>query len=217
MSPRTKKQNESIREQRKQEILQAAIYVYVLKGYSATTLSDVADQAGLAHGLVYYYFKNKKMLFRELYENMMDRSLSYTTTYFERDAPVLEKFEDYAFLICERIIEDPLTQRFYMRISLDLHHLYEPEELSPFEWMKNFMKPMAQAIESGIHQGMIRQGDAYLLAMQFWGAVSQGLSYLDQRLQELTSIGLTEIEIKEEIGEKIRQIALSSVAIFKLG
>lgn len=216
MSPRTKKQNEIIREQRKQEILQAAIHVYVTKGYSATTLSDIATQASLAHGLVYYYFKNKKGLFRELYECMMSRSLDYTTAYFEKDAPVLEQFQNYAQLICERVMKDPETQRFYMRISLDLHHLYEPGELSPFEWMKSFIKPMAQAIDNGIHQGVIRQGDAYLMAMQFWGAVSQGMTYLDQLLQDLAAQGLTETEMNKVISEKIQQIASSAVSFFKL-
>lgn len=216
MSPRTKKQNESIREQRKQEIVQAAIHVYVAKGYSATTLSDIANQAGLAHGLVYYYFKNKKSLFREIYECMMDRSLNYTTEYFEQDVPVLEQFKNYALLICERVIKDPETQRFYMRISLDLHHLYEPGEISPFEWMKSYIKPMAQAIDKGVHQGVIRQCDGYLMAMQFWGAVSQGMSYLDQLLQVLAAQGLTEAEINNEMSEKIRQIAVSAISVFKM-
>jgi TetR/AcrR family transcriptional regulator len=215
VSPRTKKQNEFIREQRKQEILQSAIHVYVAKGYSATTLSDVADQAGLAHGLVFYYFKNKKRLFRELYEYMMDQSLHYTTVYFEQDAPVLEQFKNYAMLICERVIKDPQTQRFYMRISLDLHHLYEPGELSPFEWMKSFIKPMAQAIDKGIQQGVIRQGDPNLMAMQFWGAVSQGMSYLDQLLQDLAAQGLAETEMNSAMSEKFRQIAESAISFFK--
>ncbi|WP_433946972.1 TetR/AcrR family transcriptional regulator [Paenibacillus sp. SN-8-1] len=130
--------------------MQAAIHVYVAKGYAAANLSDIADQAGLAHGLVYYYFKNKRQLFRELYEYMRDQSLQYTAAYFEQDAPVLEQFKNYAVLVCERAIKDPKTQRFYMRISLDLHHLYEPGELSPFDWMKCFIKPMAQAIDKGI-------------------------------------------------------------------
>lgn len=215
MSPRTDKQNELIREQRKQEILQAAIEVYVAKGYSAATLSDIADQAGLAHGLVYYYFKNKKRLFRELYESMMDQSLRFTTEYFEQDAPVLEQLRNYALLICGRVIKDPQTQRFYMRIGLDLHHLYEPGELSPFEWMKSFIQPMAQAVDNGIRQGVVRQGDANLMAMQFWGAISQGMNYLDQLLQDLVAQGLTETEISSIMNEKFRQIAESAVSFFR--
>ncbi|CQR55530.1 TetR/AcrR family transcriptional regulator [Paenibacillus riograndensis] len=216
MSPRTKKQNELIREQRKQEILQAAIHVYVTKGYAATTLGDIAVQAGLAHGLVYYYFKNKKQLFRELYEYMMEQSLRYTTAYFEQDLPVMAQFKNYATIVCERVIKDPQTQRFYMRISLDLHHLYEPGELSPFDWMKSFVKPMAQAIDRGIRQGVIRQGDANLMAMQFWGAISQGMNYLDQLLQELAAQGLTETEANGAVNDKFNQVAESAISFFKL-
>ncbi|RTE09075.1 TetR/AcrR family transcriptional regulator [Paenibacillus whitsoniae] len=215
MSPRTKKQNELIREQRKQEILQAAIRVYVEKGYAAATLGDIAIQAGLAHGLVYYYFKNKKQLFRELYEYMTEQSLRYTTTYFEQDMPVLAQFQSYAKLICERVITDSQTQRFYMRISLDLHHLYEPGELSPFDWMKSFIQPMVRAIDKGIQHGMIRPGDASLMAMQFWGAISQGMNYLDQLVQELTAQGLTETEVNHTMSEKFDQIAESATSFFK--
>lgn len=215
MSPRTKEQNALIREQRKQEILQSAIRVYVEKGYAATNLNDVAVQAGLAHGLVYYYFKNKRQLFRELYEHMMDQSLRYTTAYFEQDMPVLDQFKHYAAIVCERVVKDPQTQRFYMRISLDLHHLYESGEVSPFDWMKSFIQPMAQAIERGIHQGVIRQSDAGLMAMQFWGALSQGTNYLDQLLQELTAQGLTESEINSAMREKFSQIAESAISFFR--
>ncbi|WP_127534362.1 TetR/AcrR family transcriptional regulator [Paenibacillus kobensis] len=215
MSPRTNKQNEAIREQRKQEILQAAIRVYVEKGFAATNLSDVAVQAGLANGLVYYYFKNKRQLFRELYEFMMDQSLRFTTVHFEQEIPSLEQFKHYAAIVCERVITDPQTQRFYMRISLDLHHLYEPGELSPFDWMKNFIQPMALAIDRGIRSGDFRQGDANLMAMQFWGAISQGMSYLDQLLQELNAQERTKTEINRTMSEKLSQISESAISFFR--
>lgn len=215
MSPRTKKQNDAIREQRKEEILNAAVHVYAAKGYSAAAISDVADRAGLAHGLVFYYFKNKKKLFRELYESMMDQSLRYTTMHFEQDGPVIEQFRQYVALICERLVKEPHTQQFYMRISLDLHHLYESGEISPFEWMKNFIEPMAHAIERGIKQDAIRQGDAYLMAMQFWGAVSQGMSYLDQYLQQLQVKSMSAVDCDIEIQAKIRQITESSLLFLR--
>ncbi|MFD0697560.1 TetR/AcrR family transcriptional regulator [Paenibacillus sp. GCM10027628] len=215
MSPRTREQNEAIRKQRKQEILQAAIRVYVDKGYAASEMGDIADQAGLAHGLVYYYFKNKKTLFRELYEYMMEESKRYTRTYFEQEGSAFELFYGYARIVCERVMESPVTQRFYMRISLDLHHLYAPEEFSPFEWVKNFMNPMTQAIEKGITQGTIRQGDASLMAMQFWGSVSQGMNYLDQVQQELIAEGISETGLKEQLKKVLVQVVESSVSLFR--
>lgn len=215
MSPRTREQNEEIRKQRKQEILQAAIRVYVDKGYSASEMGDIASQAGLAHGLVYYYFKNKKALFRELYEVMMEESRQFTKTFFEQEGSVFELFKNYAHIVCERVLEDPVIPRFYMRISLDLQHLYTPEEFSPLEWVKNFMYPMTQAIEKGIGQGTIQPGDANLMAMQFWGSVSQGMNYLDQVQQELIAQGNPETACKEQLKKILDQVVESSVSLFK--
>ncbi|SEG75174.1 TetR/AcrR family transcriptional regulator [Paenibacillus sp. UNC499MF] len=215
MSPRTKEQNEAIRNQRRQEVLQAAIQVYVDKGYAAAEMGDIADRAGLAHGLVYYYFKNKKALFRELYETMLDDSKRFTKSYFEQEGNVLERFESYARIVCERVTANPVVPRFYMRISSDVHHLYTPEEFSPFSWAQSFLEEMTRAIEKGIGEGSIRPGNPDLMARQFWGAVSQGMSYLDQAQQEWQTNGMPETEKKEQWSRALDQVVESSVSILK--
>lgn len=215
MSPRTREQNEEIRKQRKQEILQAAIQVYADKGYAASEMGDIAEQAGLAHGLVFYYFKNKKALFRELYEYMMEESERFTKAYFDRERPDLDLFAAYARIVCERVLDHPAIPRFYTRISLDLHHLYKQDELSPFQWVKSFMQPMTQAIEQGMSRGTIQQGDANLMAVQFWGAVSQGMHYLDQMRQELTAQGIPATEMREQLNKVLDQVVDSSSALLK--
>lgn len=215
MSPRTREQNEQIRSQRKQEILQAAIRVYADKGYAASEIGDVAVQAGLARGLVYYYFKDKQALFRELYEFMMEESRRFTVTHFSQDGSIFALFQTYARAICERVLVNPAITRFYSRISLDMHHLYEPEQASPFEWVRGFMHQMAQAIEKGIGQGTIRPGDAGLMAMQFWGAVSQGMAYLDQIRQELIAQGKSEPEVKKQLEPVLEQVVESSMSLLR--
>ncbi|MBB6670477.1 TetR/AcrR family transcriptional regulator [Cohnella nanjingensis] len=215
MSPRTREQNEEIRKQRKKEILQAAIRVYVDKGYAASDMGDIADRAGLAHGLVYYYFKNKKTLFRELYEYMMEESRRATETYFAQEGDAPDLLRGYARMVCERVLDDSAISRFYARISLDLHHLYTPEEISPFAWVKSFMGPMTRAIEKGISQGAIPHGDARLLAMQFWGAVSQGMAYLDQAQHQLAAQGIPDAEMKARLNQPLDQVVESSLLLFK--
>lgn len=53
-----------LREQkrRKQQILVAASRVFSKKGYSKTTMSDVANDAELSPGTIYLYFKNQKSI-----------------------------------------------------------------------------------------------------------------------------------------------------------
>ncbi|GIO16417.1 hypothetical protein J19TS2_59720 [Cohnella xylanilytica] len=213
--PRTKEQNEEIRRQRKQEILRAAIHVYVDKGYAASDMGAIADRAGLAHGLVFYYFKNKKNLFRELYEFMMEESRRNTAAHFEQEGSTLDLFRGYARSVCERVLDNPAIPRFYARIGLDAHHLYEPGEISPFDWVKSFMLPMIAAIEKGIERGEIRPGDAGLMAMQFWGSVSQGMTYLEQARQELDAQGTEGAALHERLTPILDQVVESSVALFK--
>ena len=51
---------------RPREILDAALTVFVEKGFAATRLDDVAVAAGISKGLLYRYFDNKAELFKEV-------------------------------------------------------------------------------------------------------------------------------------------------------
>src|SRR5688500_19088988 len=57
-------------------ILDAAIRVFARQGFHACRVSDVADEAGVAYGLVYHYFDSKEeilnTLFRERWQLMLD-------------------------------------------------------------------------------------------------------------------------------------------------
>lgn len=50
-------------EERRQEILDAAMQVFYLKGYEKATIRDIALDIGVAQGLIYRYFKSKEALF----------------------------------------------------------------------------------------------------------------------------------------------------------
>jgi AcrR family transcriptional regulator len=52
--------------QRRDEIMVAAKEVFARKGFHATTIADIAKQAGLAYGSVYWYFDSKDELFHAL-------------------------------------------------------------------------------------------------------------------------------------------------------
>lgn len=54
-------------EERKNQILEAAIEVFAEKGFYETRISDIAQKAGVAYGLVYHYFKNKEEILRTIF------------------------------------------------------------------------------------------------------------------------------------------------------
>ena len=62
MSPRTKDQFEEIRHKSRENIEKIALELFALKGYHATSISQIAEKAGISKGLLYNYFKNKEQL-----------------------------------------------------------------------------------------------------------------------------------------------------------
>jgi AcrR family transcriptional regulator len=52
------------KEQRPGEIIEAALEEFARRGFAATRLEDVAERAGVTKGTVYFYFKDKKDLFK---------------------------------------------------------------------------------------------------------------------------------------------------------
>ncbi|SON63266.1 putative HTH-type transcriptional regulator YfiR [Mycobacterium simulans] len=74
---------------RREEIMAAAKKVFAGKGFHATTIADIAKQAGLAYGLVYWYFDSKDDLFHALMaseEEALRTHLSATLSSFTGEA-----------------------------------------------------------------------------------------------------------------------------------
>lgn len=69
MSPRSQKQIEKIRKQSISRILEAAFQLMAKYGYEATSISQIANEAGVSKGLMYNYFDSKEDLLKALLNN----------------------------------------------------------------------------------------------------------------------------------------------------
>ena len=62
-------------EERRRQILDAAVRAFAKNGYHACRVSDIAEEAGVAYGLVYHYFESKdavlEAIFREMWGMMV--------------------------------------------------------------------------------------------------------------------------------------------------
>ncbi|MDF2672296.1 MAG: TetR family transcriptional regulator [Clostridiales bacterium] len=69
---RNEESNQKIRDERKDQILNAALKIFARKGIGSTKVSDIASAAGVSHGLVYQHFRSKEEIFEILVENAME-------------------------------------------------------------------------------------------------------------------------------------------------
>jgi AcrR family transcriptional regulator len=71
MSPRSKEQNEIIREQSKAAIKEAALELFAMHGFASTSISRIAKEAGVSKGLMYNYYESKDALLHAIVEDTM--------------------------------------------------------------------------------------------------------------------------------------------------
>jgi AcrR family transcriptional regulator len=71
MAPKTKEQFEEIRQQSKAAIMQAALELFAQRGFAATSISQIAKEAGISKGLMYNYFSSKEDLLKAIVEEAL--------------------------------------------------------------------------------------------------------------------------------------------------
>lgn len=171
MSPRKKDQNEELRDKRRAQILDAALSAYIERGFNGTDMDMVAAKAGLAKGLVYYYFKTKLELFRAMFEQAFSASLAANRAMLESNAeqdPVrrLARFMVDALGLAER---DPRLLRFAMRLPFDAYAVFGPEEwASGYVKSQAFMASIADMVKGIQAAGAMAEADPDRAAASLW-------------------------------------------------
>jgi len=99
MAPKTKEQFAKIREDRKEEILNAALELFAKQGISHTTMQDIARKAEISKGLIYNYFTSKEDLLNELTTSF----INHLYDYFDPDGDGILTTEEMKYFIEQQI------------------------------------------------------------------------------------------------------------------
>jgi AcrR family transcriptional regulator len=88
-------------------ILDAAVRVFARQGFHTCRVSDIADEAGVAYGLVYHYFQSKDQVLDTLFLERWDVLLDAIRETDARAIPAHEKLHAIAGFIIESYRHDP--------------------------------------------------------------------------------------------------------------
>jgi len=88
-------------------ILDAAVRVFARQGFHTCRVSDIADEAGVAYGLVYHYFSSKEQMLDTLFLDRWDVMLAAIAESDASDRPPREKLRTIASFIIDSYRHDP--------------------------------------------------------------------------------------------------------------
>jgi AcrR family transcriptional regulator len=144
------------KEARPQELLDAALELFVLKGYAATHSDEVARHAGVSKGTLYLYYPSKEELFKAVVRASLSNLIAEGAELAERhEGPTRELLMDIARIWWERIGSRPAAGLHRVLLA-ELQHLPELQQFYADEVVAPADALFKRALQRGIERGEFR-------------------------------------------------------------
>jgi TetR/AcrR family transcriptional regulator, fatty acid metabolism regulator protein len=105
----------TVQEERRRQILEAAVRAFARRGYHGCRVSDVASEAGVAYGLVYHYYGSKEALLDAIFRQTWGAMLATINSVQELDDPAHEKVRKVTEIVLRTWRRDPDLVRVLVR------------------------------------------------------------------------------------------------------
>src|SRR5579863_2198540 len=156
-------------EDRREQIIDAALRVFSQKGFTSATNKTIAHEAGITPGLIYYYFESKEKLLEAVIENRSP--LRLTTSLLPQIATMPpELFLRFLIRQVLGIIEG---ENFVQLIRVMVPEIIRNPEITPMvaAFIQRILGFLTSYFESKMETGELRSTDASLTAQVFLGSV----------------------------------------------
>jgi TetR/AcrR family transcriptional regulator, fatty acid metabolism regulator protein len=98
-------------EDKRQQLLWAAVRVFARKGFHASRVGDIAEEAGVAHGLLYHYFKSKDQVLEAVFHENWSVLLARIESVEETDEPAADQIRHIAAIVLRTWLHLPEVVR----------------------------------------------------------------------------------------------------------
>lgn len=144
------------KENRPQEITDAALHAFAEKGYAATRVEEVAKRAGVSKGLLYLYFKTKEELFKAVIRSFVVPKIDELTAVVDSNELSSEEFLRGPFLdFVKTLPGSPVSVLVRLMIAEGPKH----PDLLQFYWDNVISRGLAaleQVVERGVENDEFR-------------------------------------------------------------
>jgi AcrR family transcriptional regulator len=159
-------------EEKRRLILDAAVRVFARSGFHTSRVGDIAEEAGVAHGLLYHYFSSKdevlETIFREQWGVLVERLQAIEAS----GEPAVDQLRHVAALVLRNYKHNPDVIRVLVR-----EIARSPEVQARIGELVKPIVAVERIIERGQQSGELRADlRAQFAAVAFYGAIEEILS-----------------------------------------
>ncbi len=155
-------------------ILDAAVRVFARQGFHTCRVSDIADEAGVAYGLVYHYFGSKDEVLDTLFLERWGILIEAIAEIDRREMPAREKLHATASFIVDSYRHDPELMKV---IIVEVTRAANSFGAAHLGTISEAYRQIQNIVEKAQANGEFRTSiSAQFAAMAFYGAIEQVLT-----------------------------------------
>ena len=189
----------------KKEILNAALDLFSVQGFEATSISQIANAVGIRKASLYSHFENKQAildaLVQEVLEQYEEHSL-FARADCEKDAGSLPQTPDDAVQMIQGqiryILHDPAISRARKMLTIEQFQNADLAKLQTRQNYEDVLRYFTGLVGFLIRQGVLTEDDPEIMAAQLCLPITVWLGLCDrepEREQEV--MGLVERHIRQ--------------------
>ncbi len=159
-------------EDKRRLILDASVRVFAHKGYHTSRVGDIAEEAGVAHGLLYHYFDSKEELLETIFRDTWTLMLDTIKGVEELGEPAREQLRKVAAIVLRAWRDQPDIVRVLIREVARSPHMQN--EIGEIE---QAFAALERIIVKGQEDGDFRTDiDSRFASFIFYGALEEILT-----------------------------------------
>ena len=159
-------------EEKRRLILDAAVRTFARNGYHATRVGDIAEEAGVAYGLVYHYFSSKEDVLESIFRETWAELLAAIRDVEETEEAATEQLRQVTAILLRSWRRQPDLVRVLVR-----EVARSPEVQRRVDEIGEVFSALERIVERGQARGEFRSGlEARLASWILYGAIEEILT-----------------------------------------
>jgi TetR/AcrR family transcriptional regulator, fatty acid metabolism regulator protein len=166
--------NEKLAAEKRRLILDAAVRVFARRGFNQCRVSDIADEAGVAYGLVYHYFRSKDEVLDTLFLERWNVMLNVIADLDGQPLPARDKLYAISSFIVDSYRHDPELMKV---IIVEVTRAANSFGQTHLDKIREAYDLIAGIVERAQAEGAFKDTvTPRFAAMAFYGVIEQVLS-----------------------------------------